>query len=116
MFFLYSEPIIRALGSSENLTATEVDNSQVTQPSPSGHPTYQSMLHSFLPLDSEGSFPFNIDEFAEKVVSKLVQKLNRSIPKHKNPTATSSNSQSTISSDASNLIEYLNKLQDLVDY
>ena len=85
MFFLYSEPIVRAIGSSipENLTATEVDNSQVTQPFPSGRPTYQSTLDSFLLLDLEGSFPFNIDEFAEKVVSKLAQKLNNSIPKHK---------------------------------
>ena len=75
MFFLDSELVVRALGSSllENLTATEVDNSQVTQPSPSGRPTYQNMLVSFLPLDSEGNFPFNIDEFAEKVASKLVQ-------------------------------------------
>ena len=113
MFFLYSEPVVRALGSSlpENLTATEVDSGQVTQPSPSGPPTYQSTLDSFLPLDSEGNFPFSIDEFAEKVASKLAQTRNNSIPKHKNLAATSSNSQSTISSDASNLIEYLNKSQ-----
>ena len=65
------------MGSSlpENLTATEVDNSQVTQPSPSGRPTYQSMLDIFLPLDSEGNFPVNIDEFTEKVASKLAQNL-----------------------------------------
>ena len=84
----------------------------MTQPSPSGRPTYQSTLDSFLPLDSEGNFPFNIDQFAEKVAYQLVQKLNNSIPKHKNLAANSSNSQSTISSDASNLIEYLNESQD----
>ena len=84
----------------------------MTQPSPSGRPTYQSTLDSFLPLDSEGNFPFNIDQFAEKVAYQLMQKLNNSIPKHKNLAANSSNSQSTISSDASNLIEYLNESQD----
>ena len=45
-------------------------------------------------------------------MSKLAKKLNNSIPKHKNLAATCSISQSTISSDASNLIEYLNESQD----
>ena len=45
-------------------------------------------------------------------MSKLAQKLNNSISKHKNLAAAGSNSQSTFSSDASNLIEYLNESQD----
>ena len=113
MFYCYSDPVVRALGSHpETLTATEIDN---TQPSPSGRYTYQSTLDNFLPPGSdkdEGNFPFNIDEFAEKVASKLAEKLTTANFKHKNPAATGSNPQSTASSSASNLHEYLNESQD----
>ena len=68
----------------------------------------------FFPPPSEkdkDDFPFNLDDFAEKVASKMVQKLNAQ-KTSSSSAATVNPAQSTTSSNASNLLEYLDESSD----
>ena len=72
------------------------------------------LTHVFFPPPSEkdkGGFPFDLDDFAEKVVSKMAQKLNTQ-KTSSSSAGTVNPAQSTTSSNASNLLEYLDKSSD----
>ena len=91
-FCCHSEPT--ATGSSVD------EKSRIDAPS-HGHNSYQSSLDSFLPQLHETEKSFDIDTLAEKVASKVLQKLN-SGEKLDAPV----NPLPATSSDASNLLEY----------
>ena len=68
----------------------------------------------FFPPPSEkdkGGFPFDLDDFAEKVSSKMAQKLNAQ-KTLSSSAGTVNPAQSTTSSNASNLLEYLDESSD----
>ena len=69
----------------------------------------ESSLDIFLPSSSEekkGDFPFDMDDLAGKVASKMAQKLDKQIKSLKVSHATTSHPESTTPSKASNLLEY----------
>lgn len=82
----------------------------VLDPSHSHH-SYQSTLDVFLPtLQNQKDFPFDLETFVEKVVSKVVQKLNNSGKEKKS--AASFNPSPTTSINARNLLECLDEVPE----